>query len=91
MDKSKSWLWFRVMLRGASGGTKVGIPSRVALKLSGCTDMQEFQRRHAEGMLNFPFSTTHAFRGQFRLVLLSLPLHKMTPRNHKLAEATLFL
>ena len=53
-DPSGERLWFRTPLRDASGATTVGVPQKVALKVSNCQSMQFFLDRHTAGDLNLP-------------------------------------
>ena len=53
-DPSGERLWFRTPLRDASGATTVGVPQKVALKVSNCQSMQFFLDRHTNGDLNLP-------------------------------------
>ena len=53
-DPSGERLWFRTPLRDASGATTVGVPQKVALKVSNCQSLQFFLDRHTNGDLNLP-------------------------------------
>ena len=53
MDKSGSRLWFRTTVRDVTGGTLIGIPSRISLKLAKCDTEKEFQDKHLKNELQF--------------------------------------
>ena len=51
LDKDGGRIFFRIVLRDASGAVSVGIPQRVALPLAKCASMEEFLSKHAAGEL----------------------------------------
>ena len=54
LDTTNSRVWFKVLMRDVTGAALMGVPERIALQLSSCSDMEEFKRKHANGELNFP-------------------------------------
>ena len=54
LDKTGSRLWFLVDARDVSGATRLGVPERVALSLTGCKDKEDFVEMHSKGVFKFP-------------------------------------